>query len=69
MGLGNLRRGHRGRLAAHLALPRKTDGELHGLVWGLTEKKEGVEPAWYKRPVVLAVAVLAIAVALNIIFF
>jgi solute:Na+ symporter, SSS family len=48
---------------------RKTDGELHGLVWGLTEKKEGVEPAWYKRPVVLAVAVLAIAVALNIIFF
>ncbi|MBA2715043.1 MAG: hypothetical protein H0U55_16005 [Rubrobacteraceae bacterium] len=48
---------------------RKTDSELHGLVWGLTEKKEGVEPAWYKRPVVLAVAVLAIAIVLNIIFF
>jgi len=40
-----------------------------GLVWGLTEKKEGEEPAWYKRPVVLAVAVLAIAIAFNIIFF
>jgi hypothetical protein len=38
-----------------------------GLVWGLTEKKEGEEPAWYKRPVVLAVAVLAIV--LDIIFF
>lgn len=48
---------------------RKTDSELQGLVWGLTEKKEGVEPAWYKRPVVLAVAVLAIAIVLNIIFF
>jgi solute:Na+ symporter, SSS family len=48
---------------------RKTDEELKDLVWGLTEKKEGVEPAWYKRPIVLAVAVLAIAAALNIIFF
>ncbi len=48
---------------------RKSDSQLQGLVWGLTEKKEDVEPAWYKKPVVLAVAVLALAVALNIIFF
>ncbi len=48
---------------------RKTDEELRDLVWGLTEKKEAEEPAWYKKPWVLAVAALAIAIALNIIFF
>jgi solute:Na+ symporter, SSS family len=48
---------------------RKPDEELHNLVWGLTEKKEAEEQAWYKKPWVLAVAVLAITVALNIIFF
>ena len=46
---------------------RKTDEELHGLVWGLTEKKEAEEQAWYKKPWVLAVA--ALAITLNIIFF
>jgi SSS family solute:Na+ symporter len=35
----------------------------------LTEKKEAVEPAWYKKPWVLAGAALAITVALNIIFW
>ena len=48
---------------------QKTDEELEGLVWGLTEKKEAVETAWYKKPWVLAAAALAIAIALNIIFF
>jgi len=48
---------------------RKSDDELQNLVWGLTEKKEAEEPAWYKKPWVLAVAALAITVALNIIFF
>ena len=48
---------------------RKSDEELRGLVWGLTEKKEAVEPAWYKKPWVLATTALAITVALNIIFF
>jgi SSS family solute:Na+ symporter len=48
---------------------QKPDEELEGLVWGLTEKKEGEEPAWYKKPWVLAAAALAITVALNIIFF
>ena len=48
---------------------QKSDEELEGLVWGLTEKKEAVEPAWYKRPWVLAAAALAITVALNIIFW
>jgi solute:Na+ symporter, SSS family len=48
---------------------QKTDEELKGLVWGLTEKKEAVETAWYKKPWVLAAAALAITIALNIIFF
>ena len=48
---------------------QKSDEELEGLVWGLTEKKEAVEPAWYKKPWVLAAAALAITVALNIIFW
>jgi hypothetical protein len=38
-------------------------------VWGLTEKKEGVEEVWYKKPWVLAATVLAITVALNIYFW
>jgi len=48
---------------------QKPDEELEGLVWGLTEKKEAEEPAWYKKPWVLAAAALAITIALNIIFF
>ena len=48
---------------------QKSDEELEGLVWGLTEKKEAAEPAWYKKPWVLAAAALAITIALNIIFF
>jgi solute:Na+ symporter, SSS family len=48
---------------------QKSDEELEGLVWGLTEKKEAVEPAWYKKPWVLAAAALAITIILNIIFF
>ncbi|MBV9454160.1 MAG: hypothetical protein JOZ19_08605 [Rubrobacter sp.] len=48
---------------------RKTDEELRGLVWGLTEKKEAEEQAWYKKPWVLAAVALAITLALNIIFF
>ena len=48
---------------------QKPEEELQGLVWGLTEKKEGEEQAWYKKPWVLATAALAITIALNIIFF
>jgi SSS family solute:Na+ symporter len=47
----------------------KPDSELRGIVWGLTEQKEAVEEAWYKKPWVLAVTVLAITVALNIYFW
>jgi SSS family solute:Na+ symporter len=47
----------------------KEDRELEGLVYGLTEKKEGLEHAWYKKPWVLAASVMSSTLALNIIFF
>src|ERR687886_324284 len=56
-------------IAVSLVTQPKPDSELRGLVWGLTEKKEGVEEVWYKKPWVLAVTVLAITVALNIYFW
>jgi solute:Na+ symporter, SSS family len=56
-------------IAVSLVTQPKPDSELRGIVWGLTEQKEGVEEAWYKKPWVLAVTVLAITVALNIYFW
>src|SRR5215216_1156383 len=56
-------------IVVSLVTQPKPDSELRGLVWGLTEQKEGVEEAWYKKPWVLAVTVLAITVALNIYFW
>jgi solute:Na+ symporter, SSS family len=47
----------------------KTDDELRGLVYSLTPKQvEENEPAW-KKPAVVGVVVLLIAVALNIYFW
>jgi SSS family solute:Na+ symporter len=51
-----------------LTRPRAYD-ELRGLVYSLTPKPEEAETVWYKRPAALAVAVLALTVVLNIIFF
>jgi SSS family solute:Na+ symporter len=47
----------------------KTDDELVGLVYSLTpkDKLEGV--AWYKRPVTLAIFVLALATILTVMFW
>ncbi len=56
-------------IAVSLVTQPKPDSELRGLVWGLTEQKEAVEEAWYKKPWVLAVTVLAITIALNIYFW
>ncbi len=49
--------------------PRPVE-ELQGLVWGMAEPdpEADLERPWWQRPVVLAVIILAIAVALNIIF-
>jgi SSS family solute:Na+ symporter len=48
---------------------KKTDEELKGLVYSLTEKVKETGIPWYNRPAVLAVIVLICAVALNIIFW
>lgn len=47
----------------------KPQSELHGLVWGLTSKKAATKQVWYKKPAVLAAAVLLITLAFNIYFF
>ena len=43
--------------------------ELRGLVYSLTPKPEDEERIWWKRPAALGIAVLALTVALNFIFF
>ena len=50
-----------------LTKPRE-ERELVGLVYSLTPKPEEHNLPWWKRPVTLAVVVLAMAVALNLIF-
>ncbi|MEN9841120.1 MAG: hypothetical protein RL376_920 [Verrucomicrobiota bacterium] len=48
----------------------KTDAELTGLVYALTEKpKEAEGTPWYMRPVTLGVIVLACTLVLNILFW
>ena len=47
----------------------KTDEELKGLVYSLTPKLKDEEKAWYLRPAVLGVILLACCVVLNIIFW
>ena len=46
----------------------KTDAELAGLVYSLTPKPKAEDEPWYERPAVLGVIILAVALALNIIF-
>jgi solute:Na+ symporter, SSS family len=47
----------------------KSDEELKGLVYSLTPKLKDDEKAWYLRPAVLGVVLLAACVVLNIIFW
>ena len=47
----------------------KTDEELKGLVYSLTPKIKDEEAAWYLRPAVLGIVLLACCVILNIIFW
>jgi SSS family solute:Na+ symporter len=54
-------------LVSMLTRPRE-ERELVGLVYSLTPKPEEHTLPWWKRPVTLAVVVLAMAVALNLIF-
>ncbi|HEY4457076.1 MAG TPA: sodium:solute symporter family protein [Pseudonocardiaceae bacterium] len=53
----------------------KPAAELTGLVWSLTPRdalrkaEVGADGAWYRKPVLLGVVVLVIALALNIVFW
>ena len=47
----------------------KTDDELRGLVYSLTPRITDAELVWYKRPATLGVAVLALTLVLNVIFW
>jgi SSS family solute:Na+ symporter len=49
--------------------PNKTDDQLRGLVYSLTEKIRDHDTPWYLRPATLGAVVLAGAVVLNIIFW
>jgi SSS family solute:Na+ symporter len=46
----------------------KSDDELRGLVYSLTERHSEEHLAWYKRPLYLGLLILAAALVLNIIF-
>jgi SSS family solute:Na+ symporter len=54
-------------IVSMLTRPRE-ERELVGLVYSLTPKPEEHNMPWWKRPVTLAVVVLVMAVALNLIF-
>jgi SSS family solute:Na+ symporter len=54
-------------LVSLMTAPRP-DEELAGLVYSLTEKPSGEGLPWWKRPERLAMAILAMCVALNLIF-
>lgn len=47
----------------------KTDAELKGLVYSLTPKVYDTETAWYLRPGILGLILLACCVVLNVIFW
>ncbi len=51
-----------------LSKPR-AQGELSGLVYGLTEKPSERHLPWYQRPVLLGAIVLGLALVLNVIFW
>ncbi|HEX6559660.1 MAG TPA: sodium:solute symporter family protein [Longimicrobiales bacterium] len=48
---------------------QKPESELRGLVYSLTERQTDHGLAWYQRPATLAIAVLAMTLVLNVIFF
>ncbi len=56
-------------IVVSLATRAKTDEEMRGLVYSLTERPRDEGAAWHQRPGPLAVIVLALVVVLNIIFW
>jgi len=52
-----------------LATKPRPDEELRGLVYSLTDRVVDRHEPWYRRPAMLAIVVLAMTLALNLIFF
>jgi solute:Na+ symporter, SSS family len=52
-----------------LATSPKPAAELEGLVYGLTDRASAAYEPWHRRPAVLAIAVLALTMALNMMFW
>ena len=52
-----------------LATKPKSDEELKGLVYSLTNIQKGAKKRWYLNPVVLSILLLAATILLNLIFF
>jgi SSS family solute:Na+ symporter len=46
----------------------KTDAELVGLVYSLTPKQKSDHEPWHQRPAVLGIAILLVALILNLVF-
>jgi solute:Na+ symporter, SSS family len=55
-------------LVSLVTRPTRTDDELRGLVYALTPRPHDGALPWYERPARLGLAVLALAVVLNILF-
>jgi solute:Na+ symporter, SSS family len=56
-------------VAVSLLTAPKADTDLHGLVYGLSERIAESRTAWHQRPAVLAAVVLTLTLALNILFW
>jgi SSS family solute:Na+ symporter len=56
-------------IVVSLATAPRDERELVGLVYSLTERPKDEGGAWYSRPAVLGVVVLAMAAALNALFW
>jgi len=46
----------------------KTDAELAGLVYSLTPRQKSENEPWHQRPATLAIAILLVALVLNLVF-
>jgi SSS family solute:Na+ symporter len=56
-------------LVISLVTAPKAEGQLVGLVYGLTPHPSETGLAWYQRPAPLALCVLLLTAAVNVIFW
>lgn len=56
-------------IVVSLMTTARSDEELRGLVYALTKRPSEQRFPWYQRPAMLAVAVLAVSLILNVVFF